>query len=99
MNDSIISFNPIIKKANDADIFRYISGMNVEIDPPANAPTRLAITRAIDEPKKTARGLFEFPLKVNVANCVLSPNSAINTVKNVEIRRFKIIYIFTIRTL
>ena len=51
-----------------------------EIEPPAKAPNKLAKTSAEAEPRKTASGLFEVPLIVNVANCVLSPNSATNTV-------------------
>ena len=45
-----------------------------------------------DRPKKTARGLLDVPLIVKVANCVLSPNSAINIVMNVDSSKLKIIY-------
>ena len=72
--------------------FNIISGTKLEIDPPANAPIRLANIRAVEEPKKTAKGLLEVPLIVNVANWVLSPSSAINMVKNVDISKLKIIY-------
>tara|TARA_Y100000589_G_scaffold328667_1_gene373307 strand:- start:5773 stop:5985 length:213 start_codon:yes stop_codon:yes gene_type:complete len=62
--------------------------MNVDIDPPAKTPTKLAKISADADPRKTASGFFDEPLKVNVANCVLSPNSARKTVMNEEIRRF-----------
>ena len=78
------SFIPIIKKVKDAMDFNIISGKKLEIDPPANAPIRLANIRAVEEPKKTANGLFEVPLIVKVANWVLSPNSAMKTVINVD---------------
>ena len=68
-----------------------ISGKKFDIDPPASAPTKLAKTRAVEEPKNTARGLLDVPLIVNVANCVLSPSSAINIVMNVESSKLKII--------
>ena len=66
--------------------------MKLEIDPPVNAPSKLASIRADEDPKKTAKGLLEVPLIVNVANCVLSPNSAINTVRNVDNSKLRIIY-------
>ena len=68
------------------------SGKKLEIEPPVKAPIRLAKTSAEDDPKKTANGLFDVPLKVKVANCVLSPNSAMKTVKNVDSNRLKTIY-------
>ena len=83
---------PIIKKVNEAIDFNIISGTKFEIEPPANAPIKLANTRAVEEPKKTAKGLFDVPLIVNVANCVLSPSSAINIVRNVDNSKLKIIY-------
>ena len=86
------SFIPIIKKVNDAIDFNIISGKKLEIDPPANAPIRLANIRAVEEPKKTAKGLLDVPLIVKVANWVLSPSSAINIVRNVESSKLKIIY-------
>ena len=86
------SFIPIIKKVKDAMDFNIISGKKLEIDPPANAPIRLANIRAVEEPKKTAKGLLDVPLIVNVANWVLSPSSAINIVRNVESSKLKIIY-------
>ena len=87
------SLIPRIKKVTDAIDFNMISGTKFEIDPPANAPTKLANTRAVEEPKNTAKGLLDVPLIVKVANCVLSPNSAINIVMNVENSKLKIIYI------
>ena len=83
---------PRIKKVTDAMDFKIISGTKLEIDPPANAPTKLANTRAVEEPKNTAKGLLDVPLIVKVANCVLSPSSAINIVMNVESSKLKIIY-------
>ena len=38
-----------------------ISGKKFDIDPPARAPTKLAKTRADEEPKNTARGLLDVP--------------------------------------
>ena len=87
------SLIPIIKNVIDAIDFKIISGTKFDIDPPANAPTKLANIRAHDEPKKTAKGLFDVPLIVKVANCVLSPSSAINIVMNVDSSKLKIIYI------
>ena len=86
------SLIPIIKKVTDAMDFKIISGTKLEIDPPANAPTKLANTRAVEEPKNTAKGLLDVPLIVKVANCVLSPSSAINIVMNVDSSKLKIIY-------
>ena len=71
---------------------RTTSGKKLEIEPPVKAPSKLAKTRADEDPKKTANGLFDVPLIVKVANWVLSPNSAINTVKNVDSNKLKIIY-------
>ena len=86
------SLIPIIKKVIDAIDFKIISGKKFDIDPPASAPTKLAKTRADEEPKNTARGLLDVPLIVNVANCVLSPSSAINIVMKVDSSKLKIIY-------
>ena len=87
----IKSLIPIIKNVNDAINLRKTSGRKLEIDPPVSAPSKLAKTRADDEPKNTANGLFEVPLIVNVASCVLSPNSATNTVRNGDINKLSII--------
>ena len=51
-----------------------------------------ANTSAEEDPKKTANGLLEVPLIVKVANCVLSPNSAMKTVRNVDNNKLKTIY-------
>ena len=75
----------------DAIDFKIISGTKLEIDPPAKAPIKLANTKAVEEPKKTAKGLLDVPLIVNVASCVLSPSSAINIVRNVDKSKLKII--------
>ena len=72
--------------------FKTSSGIKLEIEPPVRAPRRLAKTSAEEDPKKTANGLSEVPLIVNVANWVLSPNSAIKTVKNVDNNKLKTIY-------
>ena len=66
--------------------------MKLEIEPPVNAPNKLANMRAEDDPKNTANGLSEVPLIVKVANCVLSPSSAMNTVKKVDNSKLIIIY-------
>ncbi len=71
---------------------RTTSGIKLEIEPPVNAPSKLAKTRAQDDPKNTANGLFDVPLIVNVASWVLSPNSAIKTVRNVDSNKLKTIY-------
>ena len=48
--------------------FKMTSGINVEIEPPVKAPSKLARTSADEDPKKTATGLFDVPLMVKVAN-------------------------------
>ena len=83
---------PRMKKVDEAIDFSIISETKLEIDPPANAPIKLANTSAEEEPKKTAKGLLDVPLIVNVANWVLSPSSAINIVRNVDKSKLKIIY-------
>ena len=70
---------------------RSTSGKKLEIEPPVKAPSKLAKTSAEEDPRKTANGLFEVPLIVKVANCVLSPNSAMKIVRNVDINKLKII--------
>ena len=82
----------MIKNVMEAIDLRTTSGKKLEIDPPVKAPSRLAKTSAEDEPKKTANGLFEVPLIVKVASWVLSPNSAIKTVRNVDSNKLKTIY-------
>ena len=71
---------------------RITSGKNVEIEPPVKAPIKLAKTSAEEDPKKTANGLLEVPLIVKVASWVLSPNSAMKTVRNVESNKLRTIY-------
>ena len=91
-NELIKSLIPIIKKVMDAIDLRTTSGKKLDIEPPVKAPSKLAKTSAEEEPKKTANGLFEVPLIVKVASWVLSPNSAIKTVKNVDSNKLKTIY-------
>ena len=81
-----------MKNVMEAIDLRTTSGKKLEIEPPVKAPSKLARTSAEEDPRKTANGLFEVPLIVKVASCVLSPNSAINTVKNVDSNKLKIIY-------
>ena len=76
----------------DAIDLRTTSGIKLDIEPPVKAPKKLAKTSAEEEPKNTANGLFEVPLIVKVASWVLSPNSAIKTVKNVDSNKLKTIY-------
>ena len=76
----------------DAIDLRTTSGKKLEIEPPVKAPSKLAKTRAEEDPRKTANGLLEVPLIVKVANCVLSPNSAMKTVRNVDSNKLKTIY-------
>ena len=76
----------------DAIDLRTTSGKKLDIEPPVKAPSKLAKTSAEEEPKNTANGLFEVPLIVKVASWVLSPNSAIKTVKNVDSNKLKTIY-------
>ena len=92
MNEFIKSLIPIIKNVIDAIDLRTTSGKKLEIEPPVKAPSKLAMISAEEEPKKTANGLFEVPLMVNVASWVLSPNSAMKTVRNVDSNKLKTIY-------
>ena len=80
-----------MKNVMDAIDLRTTSGKKLEIEPPVKAPSKLAKTSAEDDPRKTANGLFEVPLIVKVASCVLSPNSAIKTVRNVDSNKLKTI--------
>ena len=86
------SLIPIIKNVIEAIDLSTTSGKKLEIEPPVKAPSKLANTRAQEDPKKTANGLFEVPLIVKVASWVLSPNSAIKTVRNVDSNKLKTIY-------
>ena len=92
-NEFIKSLIPIIKNVMEAIDLRTTSGKKLEIDPPVNAPSKLAKTSAEADPKKTANGLFEVPLIVKVASWVLSPNSAMKTVINVDSNKLKTIYL------
>jgi len=91
-NEFINSLIPITKNVKAAIDLRNISGTKLEIEPPVKAPIKLAKTSAEEDPKKTANGLFEVPLMVKVASWVLSPNSAIKTVRNVDRSKLKTIY-------
>ena len=82
----------MMKNVMDAIDLRTASGKKLEIEPPVKAPSKLAKTSAEEDPRKTANGLFEVPLIVKVASCVLSPNSAMKTVRNVDSNKLKTIY-------
>ena len=82
----------MIKNVMEAIDLRTNSGKKLDIEPPVNAPSKLAKIRAEEDPKKTANGLFEVPLIVKVASWVLSPSSAIKTVRNVDSNKLKTIY-------
>ena len=82
----------MMKNVIDAIDLRTTSGKKLEIEPPVKAPSKLAKTSAEEDPRKTANGLFEVPLIVKVASWVLSPNSAMKTVRNVDSNKLKIIY-------
>ena len=58
----------MIKNVMDAIDLRTTSGKKLEIEPPVKAPSKLAKTRAEEDPRKTANGLFEVPLIVKVAS-------------------------------
>ena len=82
----------MMKNVMEAIDLSTTSGKKFEIEPPVKAPSKLAKTSAEEEPRKTANGLFEVPLIVKVASWVLSPNSAIKTVRNVDSNKLKTIY-------
>ena len=58
----------MMKNVMDAIDLRTTSGKKLEIEPPVKAPSKLAKTSAEEDPRKTANGLFEVPLIVNVAS-------------------------------
>ena len=58
----------MMKNVMDAIDLRTTSGKKLEIEPPVKAPSKLAKTSAEEDPKKTAKGLFEVPLIVKVAS-------------------------------
>jgi len=92
VKELIKSLIPMIKNVMEAIDLRTTSGRKLEIEPPVKAPSKLAKTSAEEDPRKTANGLFEVPLMVKVASCVLSPNSAMKTVRNVDSNKLKTIY-------
>ena len=92
-NEFIKSLIPIIKNVMEAIDLRATSGKKLEIEPPVKAPSKLAKTSAEEDPKKTAIGLLDVPLIVKVASWVLSPNSAMKTVRKVDSNKLMTIYI------
>ena len=58
----------MIKNVMEAIDLRTTSGKKLEIEPPVKAPNKLANTSAEEDPRKTASGLFEVPLRVKVAS-------------------------------
>ena len=58
----------MMKNVMDAIDLRTTSGKKLEIEPPVKAPSKLAKTSAEEDPRKTAKGLFEVPLIVKVAS-------------------------------
>ena len=92
VKELIKSLIPMMKNVMYAIDLRTTSGKKLEIEPPVKAPIKLAKTSAEEDPRKTANGLFEVPLIVKVASWVLSPNSAMKTVRNVDSNKLKTIY-------
>ena len=82
----------MMKNVMDAIKLKTTSDKKHEIDPPVKAPNKNKKTSAEEDPRKTANGLFEVPLIVKVASWVLSPNSAMKTVRNVDSNKLKTIY-------
>ena len=68
VKELIKSLIPIMKNLMDAIDLSTTSGKKLEIDPPVKAPNKLAKTRAEEDPRKTANGLYEVPLIVKVAS-------------------------------
>ena len=58
----------MMKNVMDAIDLSTTSGKKLDIEPPVKAPSKLAKTRAEEDPRKTANGLFEVPLIVKVAS-------------------------------
>jgi len=58
----------MMKNVMEAIDLRTTSGKKLEIEPPVKAPSKLAKTSAEEDPRKTAKGLFEVPLIVKVAS-------------------------------
>ena len=92
VKELIKSLIPMMKNVMEAIDLRTTSGKKLEIEPPVKAPSKLANTSAEEDPKNTANGLFEVPLIVKVASWVLSPSSAMKTVKKVDSNKLKTIY-------
>ena len=59
---------PISKNTIPESNLSKKAGMRFEIDPPAKAPSRVAIIKAIDDPMKTASGLLVVLLNVIVVS-------------------------------
>ena len=57
-----------MKNVMEAIDLRTTSGKKLEIEPPVKAPSKLAKTSAEEDPRKTANGLFEVPLRGKVAS-------------------------------
>jgi len=68
VKELIKSLIPMIKNVMEAIDLRTTSGKKLEIEPPVKAPSKLAKTSAEEDPRKTAKGLFEVPLIVKVAS-------------------------------
>ena len=68
VKELIKSLIPMMKNVMDAIDLRTTSGKKLEIEPPVKAPSKLAKTSAEEDPRKTAKGLFEVPLIVKVAS-------------------------------
>jgi len=68
VKELIKSLIPMMKNVMDAIDLRTTSGKKLEIEPPVKAPSKLAKTRAEEDPRKTANGLLEVPLIVKVAS-------------------------------
>ena len=58
----------MMKNVMEAIDLRTTSGKKLEIEPPVKAPSKLAKTSAEEDPRNTAKGLFEVPLIVKVAS-------------------------------
>ena len=59
---------------------------------PIRTPTMLELINARELPRKTTIGLPDSAESINVAIWVLSPNSAMKTVRNVDSNKLKTIY-------
>ena len=68
VKELIKSLIPMMKNVMEAIDLRTTSGKKLEIEPPVKAPSKLAKTRAEEDPRKTANGLLEVPLIVKVAS-------------------------------